>query len=66
MLGALQPHAAQQLHQPGEREAHLRLDAGDARQPAVGRPFRHVVEQRGLADAGLAAKHERGAAPGAR
>jgi hypothetical protein len=66
LLGVVRPHVVQQLHQPGEGEAHLRLHARDARQRAVGRPFHDVVEQRGLADAGLAAKHERGAVAGAR
>ena len=67
LLGVVvQPHTVQQLHQPDEREAHLRLDARDPRQRAAGRAFRDVVEQRGLADAGLATKHERSAVAGAR
>ena len=43
-----------QLMEPGEGQLHLRLDARGAHDPAAGRVRQEVVEQRGLADAGLA------------
>ena len=65
-LGALQRRPAEQLQQTGERELPLRLDPADAREPAAGCPFGDVVEQGRLADAGLAANHERRAPTGTR
>ena len=49
--------------QAGVRELHLRVDTGRAGHARVrGRP-RRVLEQRGLADAGLAAQHQHRAVP---
>jgi hypothetical protein len=48
-----------QLLQPRVRELHLRLDAGRPRDRAARRVLRQVLQQRALADAGLAAQHER-------
>ena len=48
-----------ELMQPGERELHLRLDARRPRDAAAGRAAHEVVEQRALADAGLAAQQQR-------
>ena len=48
-----------QLVQPRERELHLGLDADRVEHPAARRPLGHVLQQRRLADARLAAQHER-------
>ena len=48
-----------QLLEAGERELHLGLDARRPGEGAPGRAPREVLEQRALADAGLAAQHER-------
>ena len=40
---------------PRERQLHLGLDAGELRDPEAGRLARGVAQQRGLADARLAA-----------
>ena len=48
-----------QLLQPGERELHLGLDADRVEYPAARRPLGHVLQQRRLADTGLAAHHQR-------
>ncbi len=53
-----------ELVQPGERQFHLGLDAGRAHDPTSGRLPEDVVEQRGLADAGLAS-HDNGRASAA-
>jgi hypothetical protein len=54
----------QQVH-PGERQLRLRLDAGAADHPDAVRGRGDVVKQRGLADTGLAADHQRAAGAGA-
>jgi hypothetical protein len=41
--------------EPGVRQLHLGLDAGDLRDPEAGRLARAVVQERRLAHAGLAA-----------
>jgi hypothetical protein len=51
-----------QLMNPGERKLHLRLDAGRAEDPAVGRGVDEVVQQRRLADPGLTLHNEHGTA----
>jgi hypothetical protein len=43
---------------PGERQLHLRLHARELREPEAGRLTRGVSQQRGLADARLAADDE--------
>ena len=48
-------HRRAQLMQPRERQLHLRLDAGDLRDPEARRLPSAVVQERGLADARLAA-----------
>ena len=48
-----------ELMQPGERELHLRLDARRPGDAAARRVPHQVLEQRALADAGLAAQHQR-------
>ena len=50
-----------ELMQPRERELHLRLDARRARDAAPRRALHQVLQQRALADAGLAAQHQRAA-----
>jgi hypothetical protein len=55
-----------QLMDAGVGEPHLRLRAEDPQHAQLPRRLGCVVEQRRLADAGLAADHERPAAPGAR
>ena len=64
---AVQPiqHRRAQLVQPGERQFHLRLDAGGAHHPAAGRVPGQVVEQRRLAHARLAVHHQGPALTGA-
>jgi hypothetical protein len=57
-----QRHA--QLVQARERELHLGLDAHRAHRAEPGCRFSGMLQQRGLADAGFAAHHERDAAPG--
>src|SRR5262249_37843914 len=52
-----------ELVQARERELHLGLDAGRADDPAVGRLPGEMVEGHGLADARVAADHERAAMP---
>ena len=52
-------HRRAQLMQSGERELHLRLDAGGPRHPAARRLPGQVVQQRRLADARLAVHHQR-------
>jgi hypothetical protein len=52
-------HRRAQLLQSGERQLHLRLDAGRARHPAAGRLAGGVVQQGRLADARLAGHHQR-------
>ena len=47
-----------QLVQAGEGELHLRLDAGRPADPASRRAVEEELEQRGLADPGLAAQHQ--------
>ena len=59
----LQVRAAE-LVQAGVRELHLGLDAGRAADPAAGRAVDEELEQRGLADSGLAAQHQDPAAAG--
>src|SRR5580704_221834 len=49
--------------QPGERELHLRLNAGDPDDPTPRRPLGDVLQQRRLADSCLAAHHEHRALP---
>ncbi len=57
-------HRAQQLVQAGERKLRLRLDPGGPQHPQAGGVLGRVVEQGRLADAGLAAEHERRAGAG--
>ncbi|GAA4302401.1 hypothetical protein GCM10023178_08630 [Actinomadura luteofluorescens] len=45
--------------QAGERQFHLRLDAGGARHPAARGVLGQVVEQGRLAHTGLAMQHQR-------
>jgi hypothetical protein len=47
----------------GEGKLHLPLDAGSLRNPELRRGAERVFEQRGLADAGLAADDEDAAVP---
>jgi len=56
-------HPAAELVQPGEGQFHLRFDALSACHLEVGCRVGGVAEQRGLADTGLAAHHQRLAAP---
>jgi hypothetical protein len=56
-------HGRAQLMNAGERKLHLGLDARRARDATSGGALEHVIEQRGLADAGLAAQDKHGAAP---
>ena len=49
--------------QPGERELHLRLNAGDPDDPTPRRPLGDVLQQRRLANSRLAAHHEHRALP---
>jgi len=50
----LAQHRRAQLVQPGERQLHLGLHAGGARDAAAGGALRDVLQQRGLAYACLA------------
>ena len=59
-------HRRAQLVQSGEGQLHLRLDAGGAHDPTARRARRHVVQQRGLADAGFAMDDERSALTGSK
>ena len=52
--------------QPRVRQLHLRLDAGDLQDPEPRGLAGGVPQQRGLADAGLAADHQRAAAAATR
>ena len=52
-------HRRAHLLQPGERQLHLRLDAGGTHHPAVRRLPGDVVQQRRLAHARLADHHQR-------
>ena len=63
---ALEPveHRRAQLMQPGERELHLRLDARRSRDRGTQTRARQVVQQRGLADPGLAAQDQHPALTG--
>ena len=54
------------LVQPGEREFHLGLDADRPGGTASGRASQQVAQQRGLADARLAAQHQCPAVAGPR
>ena len=54
----LAEHGAQQLVQPGEGDLDLRLDAAHAQHRGSARRRGRVLEQRRLADPGLAAQHE--------
>ena len=47
-----------ELVQAGVGELHLGLDAGSAGDPAAGRAVEKEIEQRRLADPGLAAQHQ--------
>ena len=47
----------------GESHLHLRLHTPDARDTPCGRPVGDILEQRRLADPGLAAEHEHRALP---
>ena len=58
MLDPLQHRRAQELLQPGQGQLHLRLDGTRPRDPAPRRALRHVVQQNGLPDPGLAAHHQ--------
>jgi hypothetical protein len=53
----------QQPVQPREIEFHLRLDTGDTDDPETARGASCVVQQRCLADTGLAPQHQSGAQP---
>jgi len=55
-----------QLVQPSEREFHLGLDADRPGGPASGRASQQVAQQRGLANARLAAQHQSPAVAGPR
>ena len=57
-------HRRAQLMQPREGQLHLRLDPGRPRHPASVRPSGQVVQQRGLADARVAAHHQHPALTG--
>ena len=57
-LEAIQERRAQLL-QPRERELHLRLDPGRPGDAAPGRVLHQILQQRALADPGLAAQHQR-------
>jgi len=50
-------HRRTQHLKRGERQFHLRLDTGRPRDQEAARRLHRVLEQRRLADAGLAAKH---------
>jgi hypothetical protein len=54
-----------ELLQPGVRELHLGLRARRSHDAAARRLVRHVLQQRGLADASLAAQHQHRASAGA-
>lgn len=56
-------HRGAELVKSGEGQLHLRLHARDPYQPQVRRRPGHVVQQRCLADPGLAADHHDTAAP---
>ncbi len=58
-------HRPAQLMQPGEGELHLGVDADGAGDAQVGCRPGHVLEQRGLPHARLAAEHEHAALTGA-
>ena len=51
-------HRRAQVMQPGERQLHLRLHAGGPRDAAPAGPLGDVLQQRGLADPGLAAQYQ--------
>ncbi len=55
-----------QLMQAAVRQLHLRLDPGGPGHAAAGRVRHDVLEQRALADPGLASEHESPALAGAR
>jgi hypothetical protein len=55
-----------QLVHPREGQLHLELGAGGAQQPHIAGARHGIVDQCGLADAGLAAHHDRTATPGSR
>ena len=58
MLDPLQHRRAKELLQPRQRQLHLRLDGARPRDAAPRSALRHVVEQNGLPDSGLAAEHQ--------
>src|SRR4051794_459816 len=58
-------HARTQRVQAGERKLHLRLDTGRPRDPASVARFRQVLQQRRLADSGLAAEDQNATLTGA-
>ena len=51
-------HRGAQLVQAGVCQVEVGLDTGCPRRAEAGRPFGDIVEQGGLADAGLATQYE--------